>query len=114
MKIKDRDIGTKFYPFVIAEIGINHGGDLNVAKKMVFEAYKSGAECIKHQTHFVEDEMTMEAKEIFPPNANESIWDVIDKNSLSKSAEIELKEYTEKLGMIYISTPFSSDLLLTF
>ncbi len=107
MKIKDRNIGTKFYPFVIAEIGINHGGDLNVAKKMVFEAYKSGAECIKHQTHFVEDEMTMEAKEIFPPNANESIWDVIEKNSLSKIAEIELKEYTEKLGMIYISTPFS-------
>ena len=51
--------------------------------------------------------MTMEAKEIFPPNANESIWDVVEKNSLSKSAEIELKEYTEKLGMIYISTPFS-------
>ena len=34
-------------------------------------------ECIKHQTHFVDDEMTEEAKHIFPPNAETSIWDVI-------------------------------------
>ena len=62
MRIKNREIGPKHFPFVIAEIGINHGGDLDVAKKMVKEAAKVGAECIKHQTHFVHDEMTIEAK----------------------------------------------------
>lgn len=107
MRIKDRNIGNDHFPLVIAEIGINHGGDLEVAKKMVFEAFKVGAECIKHQTHFVEDEMTDEAKKIYPPNANESIWDVIAKSALSKDEEISLKKFTEELGMIYISTPFS-------
>ena len=53
MRIKERDIGIDKFPFVIAEIGINHGGSLEVAKKMVFEAFKVGAECIKHQTHFL-------------------------------------------------------------
>ena len=107
MKIKNRIIGPNEFPFIIAEIGINHNGNIEIAKKMVLEAAKSGAECIKHQTHFVEDEMTIEAKNIFPPNANESIWDVIEKNSLSKDEEIELKTFTENLGLIYISTPFS-------
>ena len=107
MIIKDRNIGNKEFPFGIAEIGINHGGNLEVAKKMVLEAYKVGAECIKHQTHFVEDEMTDEAKNIYPPNANESIWNLIAKSALSKDEEISLKKYTEDLGMIYLSTPFS-------
>ncbi len=107
MNIKGRLIGSDQYPLIIAEIGINHGGDLEVAKKMVIEASKAGAECIKHQTHFVEDEMTIEAKNIYPPNANISIWDVIEQNSLSKSDEKSLKEFVENLGMIYLSTPFS-------
>ena len=107
MKIKNRIIGPNEFPLVIAEIGINHNGNIDIAKKMVLEAAKSGAECIKHQTHFIEDEMTIEAKNIFPPNASESIWEVIEKNSLSKDDEVELKNFTEDLGLIYISTPFS-------
>ncbi|WP_287914664.1 N-acetylneuraminate synthase family protein [Comamonas sp.] len=107
MKIAHREIGNEYPPLVIAEIGINHGGNLDVAKSMVAAAYYSGCEMVKHQTHFVEDEMTEEAKAIFPPNADKSIWDVIAECALSKDDEIKLKRYTESLGMIYISTPFS-------
>ncbi len=107
MKILNRKISKYESPLIIAEIGINHGGDLEVAKKMVLAAAKSGCECIKHQTHFVEDEMTEEAKKIFPPNADISIWEVMSKNSLSKNDEVELKNFTEELGLIFISTPFS-------
>ncbi len=107
LKIGNRDIGQDFDPLVIAEIGINHGGDIDVAKEMVLAAYNSGCECIKHQTHFVNDEMTPEAKYIIPPNADKSIWDVIEECSLTPDEEISLKDFTEDLGMIYISTPFS-------
>ena len=107
MKIANRIISYDTAPLIIAELGINHGGDLSVAKKMVDLASTSGCEIIKHQTHFLEDEMTHEAKEIFPPNANMSIWEVMEKCALSKEDEIELKKHTEDLGMIYISTPFS-------
>lgn len=107
MKINQRDISPNHPPLVIAEIGINHGGSLSVAKDMVLQAAKSGCECIKHQTHILEDEMTDEAKQIFPPNADKSIWDVMADCALSLDDEIALKRYTEDLGMIYISTPFS-------
>ena len=51
--------------------------------------------------------MTDEAKQIFPPNADVSIWDVMAECALSREDEAELKRYTEELGLIYISTPFS-------
>ena len=107
MKIGNREISPSHPPLVIAEIGTNHGGDLEVAKNMVRLAALSGCECVKHQTHIVEDEMTDEAKQIFPPNADVSIWDVMAQCALSREDEAELKRYTEELGLIYISTPFS-------
>ena len=105
--IAGRRIGRAHPPLVIAEIGINHGGDLEVAKEMVRQAAASGCEMVKHQTHILADEMTDEAKRIFPPNADVSIWEVMARNSLSLDEEAELKRYTESLGMIWISTPFS-------
>jgi N-acetylneuraminate synthase len=107
MKIANRTISPDHPPLVIAEIGINHGGSIKVAKEMARLAAASGCEMVKHQTHFVADEMTDEAKSIFPPNADVSIWEVMERCALSKDDEIALKEYVESLGMIYISTPFS-------
>lgn len=107
MKIAHRSVGPEHPPLVIAEIGINHGGSLEVAKEMVRHAAGAGCEVIKHQTHFIEDEMTEEAKSIFPPNADASIWHVMERCALSAEAEIELMRLTESLGMIYLSTPFS-------
>lgn len=107
MKLAHRKIGPDHPPLVIAEIGINHGGSLQVAKDMVRMARDAGCECIKHQTHIVEDEMTDEAKSIFPPNADKSIWHVMEECALSRDEESILKSFTEELGMIYISTPFS-------
>lgn len=107
MKIKNRSIGLSSPPLVIAEIGINHDGDINVAKNMARLAAQSGAECIKHQTHFVDDEMTSEAKSIYPPNADCSIWEIMEQCALNPDEELELKLYAESLGLIYISTPFS-------
>ena len=107
VQIADRTIGPDRPPLIIAEIGINHGGDLDLARHMVSLVAKSGAECVKHQTHFVEDEMTNEAKSIFPPNADVSIWELMQKSALSKENEIALKQHAEGLGLIYLSTPFS-------
>ncbi len=107
MKISNRKVGNENPPLVVAEIGINHGGCLDTAKKMADLAAKSGCECIKHQTHIVEDEMTEEAKNIFPPNADISIWEVMKNFSLTLDEEHEFKKYSESLGLIWISTPFS-------
>jgi sialic acid synthase SpsE len=107
IKICGRRIGLDHPPLVIVEIGINHGGNLNMAYQMVDAAISSGAEVIKHQTHVVEDEMTHIAKEIIPDNADMSIYDIMEQCALSESDENKLKEYVESKGAIFISTPFS-------
>ena len=105
--INDRKIGLDFEPLVIAEIGINHEGSLKTAFEMVDAAWKSGVEVIKHQTHIVEDEMSKEAKNVIPGNANVSIYEIMKRCSLDEEDEIKLKNYIESKGMIFISTPFS-------
>ena len=67
--IGDIKIGIDETPLVIPEIGINHEGDLKIAKLMVDSAYRAGAKIVKHQTHIVEDEMSHAAKKLYRATA---------------------------------------------
>ncbi|MGB3921687.1 MAG: N-acetylneuraminate synthase family protein [Minisyncoccia bacterium] len=108
LTIAGRKIGLDYPPLVIAEIGINHGGSLAKAKRMVRDAKRAGAEFVKFQSHVVRDEMVeSEARKTIPANSKVSIWEVIDECSLSEREERTLKRYTEKLGLVFLSTPFS-------
>lgn len=107
IELGSRKVGLNFKPLVIVEIGINHGGSLETAFAMVDAAYKSGAEVIKHQTHIVQDEMSAQAKKVIPGNASISIYDIMEQCALSEEEEVELKNYVESKGMLFISTPFS-------
>lgn len=107
IEIDGRKIGADYNPLVIAEIGINHNGSLEIAKEMVDSAYRAGCEIIKHQTHIVSDEMSHEAKKVIPGNADISIYEIMENASLSEDDEIKLKEYVESKNMIFLSTPFS-------
>ncbi|PZV79140.1 N-acetylneuraminate synthase [Algoriphagus aquaeductus] len=106
-EIAGRKVGYHYPPLVIAEIGINHEGSLEVAKSMVDAAFRAGAEVVKHQTHIVEDEMSGAAKKTIPGNANVSIYEIMERCALNEQDELELKNYVESKGMIFISTPFS-------
>lgn len=107
IEISGRKIGPDYPPLVIAEIGINHEGSLIVAKEMVDAAQRAGAEVVKHQTHIVADEMSGAAKKVIPGNADVSIYDIMERCALDEADELELKNYVEGKGMIFISTPFS-------
>lgn len=107
IEIAGRKIGPDFPPLVIAEIGINHEGSLKIAKEMVDAAHRAGAEVVKHQTHIVEDEMSGAAKKVIPGNATVSIYEIMERCSLDEADELELKNYVESKGMLFISTPFS-------
>ena len=102
IQIGNRKIGLEYPPFVIAEIGINHEGSLKVAKEMVDAAHRAGAECVKHQTHIVDDEMSGEAKNVIPGNADVSIYEIMKRCSLDEDDEYALKNYVESKGMIFI------------
>jgi N-acetylneuraminate synthase len=100
-------IGDNHPPVVIAEIGINHEGSLDSAIALADAAIDSGAEIVKHQTHIVEDEMSMEAKQIIPANADVSIYELIKRCALSENDEYILMRHVQRRGAIFISTPFS-------
>jgi len=107
--IKGRKIGYKHPPLVIAEIGINHEGSLDLAVKMADSAINAGAEIIKHQTHIIDDEMSEEAKNIIPGNTNVSIYEVMKKCALNENDQKKLMDYVVQRGAIFISTPFSRE-----
>ena len=103
--ICNRSIGKDFSPFVIPEIGINHEGDFDKAKQMIKDAFDANAECVKFQCHIIDDEMIK--NNVIPGNTTESIWEIMNRCSLTEEEEIKLKDYAENLGMIFLSTPFS-------
>jgi sialic acid synthase SpsE len=105
MEIGPRLIGPEHPPLVIAEVGINHEGDLQKALLMVDDALAAGCECVKFQSHVVKDEMI--PNDVVPGNTTESIWDIMVRCSLSEAEELELKQYVESRGLIYLCTPFS-------
>jgi sialic acid synthase SpsE len=103
--IQNRKIGIDHTPLVIAEIGINHSGDFSKALRMIDDALESGCECVKFQCHVIEDEMI--PNDVVPGNADESIWDIMERSALGEDEEYKLMQYCQKKGIIYLSTPFS-------
>lgn len=99
--------GRKSPPVIIGEIGINHGGSLDVAKQMVKSASVAGLKIIKHQTHIIEDEMIPLAQKTIPGNSDKSIYEIMNECALNEEEEFELFEYSKSLGLEFISTPFS-------
>lgn len=106
-EINGLKIGDDHPPIVIAEIGINHNGSLEEAKKIANLAIESGAHIVKHQTHIVEDEMSNEARSVIPGNADISIYQIMEDCALSEEEEFELMKFVQDKGAIFISTPFS-------
>ena len=107
MQIGSRLIGDDHPPVVIAEIGINHGGSLDLAIDIADAAINAGAEIVKHQTHVIEDEMSEEAKSVIPGNADISIYEIMDQCALNEEQEYRLMQHIESRNAIFISTPFS-------
>jgi len=105
LTIAGRRIGATHPPLVVAEIGINHEGDVRKARRMIDDAASGGCECVKFQTHVVDDEMVPNG--VIPGNAAESIWDIMSRCALSEEEERALKLHAESRGLIFLSTPFS-------
>lgn len=105
MNLCGRRIGPDEPPLVIAEVGINHEGSLDKAMQMVRDAHQAGCECLKFQSHVIDDEMIPNG--VIPGNAKESIWDIMSRCALTEAQERTLQREVQSRGMIYLSTPFS-------
>ena len=103
--------------FIIAEIGVNHNGSVELAKKMIKSAGDCGVDAVKFQTFVSEDLVSENAKtaEYQEKNTNEnSQLEMLKKLELSYEDFFELKKYAENCGVMFLSSPFdfkSVDLL---
>src|SRR3990167_4762946 len=105
LTIRDRRVGYDYDPVVIAEIGINHNGSLDVAFAMVDAAVKAGAEIIKHQTHIIDDEMTKHAKNVIPGNAGISIHKIMSQCALNEDEEFKISYALLHCTNVYPTPP---------
>ena len=94
--------------FVIAEAGVNHNGDIQLAKKLIDIAATAGADAVKFQTWntdlIVTRDASQAAYQIINTGINESQYDMLKRLELSYSDFYDLKSYCEEKNIIFMST----------
>lgn len=95
--------------FIIAEAGVNHNGDINLAKKLIDVAVKAGVDAVKFQTWKTELLVTEDAKmakyQIENSKVEESQFEMLKRLELSYNDFIELKNYCDINKIMFMSTP---------
>ena len=102
-------------PFFIAEAGVNHNGNIDLAKQLVDAAVMAGVDCVKFQTFKTKSVVTSKADMAEYQKTNtgneESQQDMIKKLELSLDETAELKQYCDEQGIMFMTTPHSSDVV---
>lgn len=95
--------------FIIAEAGVNHNGDINLAKKLIDAAAQSGADAVKFQTFSAELSISKHTqKAAYQKNSvddGETQFDMVKKLELTYDEFRELKEYCDEKKILFLSTP---------
>lgn len=96
--------------FVIAEAGVNHNGDVEIAKRLVDVAVESGADAVKFQTFKAEKLACRDARkaayQMETTDGSESQFDMLKKLELTLEMHEQLIEYCNQKGIVFLSTPF--------
>ncbi len=98
--LKNFGFNTNNRTYIIAEIGINHRGDIEIAKKLIDSAVRSGVDAVKFQTYLTEKRA---------PKGNIEMFDLLKNLELPFEAFKELKDYSNKQKIDFFSTPFDTE-----
>ncbi len=107
--IAGRDIGPNAAPFCIAEVGVNHNGDLAIAKRMIEAAKAAGADAVKFQT-FKAEEFCGDPNQTFTyqsqgKSVTESMLEMFRRYEFTSDNWREIKAYCQTVGITFFSTP---------
>ena len=115
LNIQNKEISPTSPTFVIAEAGVNHGGDMSVAKKLIDLASDAGADAVKFQTfraeHLILDSVKKAPYQQKTTEATESQMDMLKKLEVTREQNLELKKYCEEKNIIFLTTPFDENSL---
>ena len=99
--------------FIIAEAGVNHNGDLEIAKKLVDAAVKAGVDAVKFQTFKAENIVCKSAAKAEyqkkTTDQTESQYEMLKKLELTEEMHSQLFAYSKEKGVLFLSTPFDED-----
>jgi len=111
IKLGKHVIGVNQPVFIIAEAGVNHNGDIDLAKTLIRESKNAGANCIKFQTFKAERVVlnnTPKAEyQKLTTNPKESQFRMLKKLELNEEAHKILFDYCQKTGITFLSTPYN-------
>lgn len=112
IKIKNRIIGDGCPVFVVAELGVNHNGDIRLAKKMIKSAKRCGADAVKMQSfvteEFIGDKNLKHTYRSQGRKVTESQYKMFKRYELDKKKQKELFDFAKKQNIILFSTPQDS------
>lgn len=101
--------------YIIAEAGVNHNGNFELAKKMILEGKLAGVDAVKFQTFKACDLVSSNARkaeyQIKSTNSNESQQAMLEQLELTYGEFRILKGYAEEVGIDFLSTPFDMESL---
>jgi N-acetylneuraminate synthase len=115
MKLTEKkEVVNYSQPYIIAELGSNHNGDMTLARKLIIEAKEAGADCVKFQSwskdtifsrkqyeqnHFLADD--------YRERNDFTLEEIVDAYSISEEELLEMKSFADDIGIDCTSTPFS-------
>ena len=118
VKVSGKVVGEGESCFIVAEAGINHNGDVILAKRLIDAAKKAGADAVKFQTFKAKNILTKDAvKANYQKESRkdqESQYEMVRRLELNREDFKELADYAKKKDIIFLSSPFdieSVDLL---
>ena len=109
IKIGKKMISPDSRAFIIAEVGVNHCGDIRLAKKLIKIAADAGADAVKFQSFNTESLILPNVRKApyqKRSDKNCSQFEMLKRLELPLERIRELKKYSEKLNIIFLSTPF--------
>jgi N,N'-diacetyllegionaminate synthase len=113
LRIGSREVGAGAPVFLVAEIGINHNGDMGLARAMIDAAVEAGADAVKFQNYRTEDFVGDRALTYTYVSQGKTITepqlDLFKRCELTRAALRELKVYCDERGIVFHSTPTSPD-----
>lgn len=111
---KNKKVFNFCTPYIIAELGSNHNGDMDIAKKLILAAKEAGADCVKFQSW---SKNTLFAQKKFDDNyfladdyrnrTDYTLEEIVDAYAISEEELLEMKKFADEIGIDCTSTPFS-------
>jgi N,N'-diacetyllegionaminate synthase len=119
IRIRDHEVGDGRPCFIIAEAGVNHNGNLTIARQLIDAAHEAGADAVKFQTFRTEDLVTVSAERAdYQKQSGDSEttqFGMLKALELTEDVFRQLSGYAEEKGILFLSTAFdleSIDLLV--